>query len=64
MPVKIKHRIFDGRLAPRPTSCRNYIGTTAAERLQMHLTPFRRIVRDAEVANAISPIVRSHKLSE
>ena len=30
----------------------------------MHLIEFRQIVRDAEVANAISPIVRGHSLTE
>ena len=30
----------------------------------MHLIKFRQIVRDAEVANAISPIVRKHRLTE
>jgi hypothetical protein len=29
----------------------------------MHLTAFREIVRDAEIANAILPIVRQHQLS-
>jgi hypothetical protein len=29
----------------------------------MHLNEFREIVRDAEVANAICPIVRKHHLS-
>jgi hypothetical protein len=31
---------------------------------QMHLIEFRQIVRDAEVANAISPFVRRHRLTE
>ena len=31
---------------------------------QMHLIEFRQIVRDAEIANAISPVVRSHRLTE
>jgi hypothetical protein len=31
---------------------------------QMHLIEFRQIVRDAEVANAISPVVRRHRLTE
>jgi hypothetical protein len=30
----------------------------------MHLTEFHQIVRDAEIANAISSIVRRHHLSE
>ncbi len=30
----------------------------------MHLIEFRQIVRDAEVANAISPVVRRHRLNE
>jgi hypothetical protein len=30
----------------------------------MHLIDFRQIVRDAEVANAISPVVRRHRLTE
>jgi hypothetical protein len=30
----------------------------------MHLIEFRQIVRDAEVANAISPVVRRHRLTE
>lgn len=30
----------------------------------MHLTQFRQIVRDAEVANTISPIVGRHRLTE
>jgi len=32
--------------------------------LQMHLIEFRQIVRDAEIANAISPIVRRYRLTE
>ena len=31
---------------------------------QMHLIEFRQIVRDAEIANAISPIVRKYRLTE
>ena len=30
----------------------------------MHLVKFREIVRDAEVANAISPVVRRHHLTQ
>ena len=30
----------------------------------MHLIEFRQIVRDAEIANAISPVVRRHHLTE
>ena len=30
----------------------------------MHLLEFRQIVRDAEVANVISPVVRGHRLTE
>ena len=30
----------------------------------MHSIQFRQIVRDAEVANAISPVVRGHRLTE
>jgi hypothetical protein len=30
----------------------------------MHLIEFRQIARDAEVANAISPVVRRHRLTE
>jgi hypothetical protein len=30
----------------------------------MHVIQFRQIVRDAEVANAISPVVRRHRLTE
>jgi len=30
----------------------------------MHLIEFRQIVRDAEVANVISPVVRGHHLTE
>ena len=30
----------------------------------MHLIEFRQIVRDAEIANAISPVVRRHRLTE
>jgi hypothetical protein len=30
----------------------------------MHLIEFRQIVRDAEVANAISSVVRRHRLTE
>jgi len=30
----------------------------------MHLIKFREIVRDAEVANAISPVVRRHHLTQ
>jgi len=30
----------------------------------MHLIEFREIVSDAEVANAISPVVRRHRLTE
>ena len=29
----------------------------------MHLIAFREVVRDAEIANAIRPIVRQHQLS-
>ena len=31
---------------------------------KMHQTEFRQILRDAEMANAISPIVHRHRLSE
>ena len=31
---------------------------------KMHQTEFRQILRDAEVANAISPIVHRHHLTE
>ena len=31
---------------------------------QMYLLEFRQIVRDAEIANAISPVVRRHRLTE
>ena len=31
---------------------------------QMHLIEFREIVRDAEVANAISPVVQRHRLTQ
>ena len=31
---------------------------------QMHLIEFRQVLRDAEVANAISPVVRRHHLKE
>jgi hypothetical protein len=31
---------------------------------QMHRTEFRQILRDAEVAYAISPLVRRHHLTE
>jgi len=31
---------------------------------KMHQVEFRQILRDAEVANAISPIVHRHRLSE
>jgi len=31
---------------------------------EMHLIEFRQIVRDAEVANAIFPVVRRHCLTE
>ena len=31
---------------------------------QMHFIEFREIVRDAEVANAISPVVHGHRLTE
>ena len=30
----------------------------------MHFIQFRQILRDAEVANAISPVVRRHHLTE
>ena len=30
----------------------------------MHLIEFRQIVRDAEIANAIAPVVRRHRLTE
>jgi hypothetical protein len=30
----------------------------------MHLIEFRQIVRDAEIANAISPVVHTHRLTE
>jgi hypothetical protein len=30
----------------------------------MHLIEFRQIVRDAEIANAILPVVRRHRLTE
>jgi len=30
----------------------------------MHLIQFRQILRDAEIANAISPVVRKHRLAE
>ena len=30
----------------------------------MHLIEFRQIVRDAEIANAISSIVRRHRLTD
>ena len=30
----------------------------------MHLIEFNQIVRDAEVANATSPVVRRHRLTE
>jgi hypothetical protein len=30
---------------------------------RMHLTQFRQIIRDAEIAYAISPVVRRHRLS-
>ena len=30
----------------------------------MHFIEFREIVRDAEVANAISPVVHGHRLTE
>jgi hypothetical protein len=30
----------------------------------MHLIEFREIIRDAEVANAISPVVRGHRLTK
>ena len=30
----------------------------------MHLIEFRQKVRDAEIANAISPVVRRHRLTE
>ncbi|HJX89852.1 MAG TPA: hypothetical protein VJ372_05110 [Pyrinomonadaceae bacterium] len=30
----------------------------------MHLIEFRQIVRDAEIANAISSVVRTHRLTE
>ena len=30
----------------------------------MHLIELRQIVRDAEIANAISPVVRRHRLTE
>ena len=30
----------------------------------MHNTEFRQIMRDAEIANAILPVVRRHHLSE
>ncbi len=30
----------------------------------MHLIEFRQIVRDAEIANAISPVVRRFRLTE
>jgi len=30
----------------------------------MHFIQFRQIVRDAEIANAISPVVRKHHLAE
>jgi hypothetical protein len=30
----------------------------------MYLLEFRQIVRDAEIANAISPVVRRHRLTE
>jgi len=30
----------------------------------MHLVEFRQIVRDAEIANAISPIVRKYRLTQ
>lgn len=30
----------------------------------MHLTEFHQIVRDAEIAHAISPVIRKHHLAE
>lgn len=30
----------------------------------MHLIEFRQIVRDAEIANAIAPVVRRHRLTK
>ena len=30
----------------------------------MHLLQFRQIIRDAEIAYAISPVVRRHRLTE
>jgi hypothetical protein len=30
----------------------------------MHLIEFREVVRDAEIANAISPITRKYRLTE
>jgi hypothetical protein len=30
----------------------------------VHLIEFHQIVRDAEIANAISPVVRRHRLTE
>jgi hypothetical protein len=30
----------------------------------MHLIQFRQIIRDAEIAYAISPVVRRHRLTE
>ena len=30
----------------------------------MHLIEFREVVRDAEIANAISPIMRKYRLTE
>jgi hypothetical protein len=30
----------------------------------MHLIEFHQIIRDAEIANAISPVVRRHRLTE
>lgn len=31
---------------------------------RMHLIQFRQIIRDAEIAYAISPVVRRHRLTE
>jgi hypothetical protein len=30
----------------------------------MHLAVFHQLVRDAEISNAISPVVRRHRLTE
>jgi len=39
-------------------------GTGVDYLTSMHLTEFRQIVRDAEIANAISPVVCRHRLEE